>query len=114
MNFRIIESNEDYYEKYDEWCKGYNNGEIVRELNQRLGLGKKKYRQYRTRALKEKKIIDRRKNKKPKYYYKTLSGKYAVNKRHPITKKMIYYGIVNTEKEAKELVNKLKKKGWGY
>ena len=46
MNFRIIESNEDYYEKYDEWCKGYNNGEIVRELNQRLGLGKKKYRQY--------------------------------------------------------------------
>lgn len=114
MNFRIIENNEDYYEKYDEWCKGYNKGELIKNLNQRLGIGHKKYREYRTRALKEKKIKDRRKSKKPKYYYKTLSGKYAVNKRHPITKKMIYYGTVNTEKEAKELVKKLKKNGWGY
>ena len=114
MNFKIIENYEDYYKRYEEWCKGYNKGETIKNLNKRLELGSKKYRQYRTRALKENKIRDRKMNKKPKYYYKTLSGKYAVNKRHPITKKMIYYGTVNTEKEAKELVRKLKKNGWGY
>ncbi len=114
MNFKIIENHEDYYDKYDEWVKGYNNGEPVKLLNNRLGLGSKKYRKYRVKALKEKKIKDRRQKRKPKYYYKTISGKYAVNKRHPITKKMIYYGTVNSEKEAKELVEKLKRKSWGY
>lgn len=112
MKFRIIENYEKYYDKYEKFIKEYNKGTQIKEIQAKLKISNKKYRNYRIKAIEEKRIKERKKLKKPKYYYKTRDNKYIITKRCPRTRKMEYYGTVATQKEAEQLVAKLKKNQW--
>lgn len=109
MNFRVIENNDE--DMYLEWVELYNQGMLIKEINEKLGLSDYMYRKYRREALKSGLIKDRRKTYEPKYYYKTSKGYYSVNHRNE-KGVMQYYGLYKTEKEAKKKVEELKKNNW--
>lgn len=62
-NFNVVEgTNSDFWNQYEEFIKQWNDGKLkVREIQENLGLPVSKYRQYRDRALNEKRLdIDMR------------------------------------------------------
>ena len=63
MKFNLIEGDpEDYWEKYEQFIKLYNDNQIkVTEIKKRLNLTNGEYRRYRRHAIKENRLdIDTR------------------------------------------------------
>lgn len=113
VNFRIVENDYgDRESEFQEWVRLYNTGMLVKDINQKLKLSAYMYKKYRSRALQEGLIKDRRKEYQPRYYYKNNKGKYMVRRKNQ-EGKIIYYGTYKTEKEAKARVDELKKNNWG-
>lgn len=131
VTFKIVEnSSPTYMEKYEEFVELYNNPEItVEDIRKKLGWRTKIYNDARTRALKEKRIKDRRSPNsiknckgrpvKPKhqpkyYYYDRVYGKFVIVKRYYVNEKdiMVYYGRYDREDIAIKIVAELKKVDW--
>ena len=113
VNFKVIEN--DYIDReseFQEWVRLYNSEMLVKDINKKLNVSPYMYKKYRKRALQEGLIKDRRKEYKPKYYYKSNTGTYKVHHRNS-EGKIIYYGTYKTQKEAEARVDELIKNNWG-
>ena len=115
LNFKIVEgttTNDE--ERYEEWIKEYLNNTPMSEIQDKLGINIYMYRKYRKRALEEGRVVDRRTTQKDdyKYYYRTRHNTFIINKRCPITRKIVHYGTYKTEEQAKRKVEELKRNNW--
>ena len=111
VNFRIIEGD---YSKYDKFVEMYNNRKISTEYIKRK-LGVAFYNKYRGEALREGDIEPRplslKINNNFKYYhYDKVKKKYRVRKVK--NGKYMSFGFYDTEEEAKQRVEELKKINW--
>lgn len=125
MKFNLIEGDpEDYWEKYEQFIKLYNNNEIkVTEIKKQLNLTNGEYRRYRRHAIKENRLdIDTRnpnyqslvgrpkKQKPPVKNYSRSGGRFYVSKN--INGERISFGGYSSERIAKQIVSKLKECNW--
>lgn len=113
VNFRIIDG--DYYSKYDNFVKLYNDlNYSVFEIKKIIG--NNAYERCRKEALENGDIQPRlhsqsKKNNNYKYYhYDKDMNKYRVRKVK--NGKYMSFGFYDTEEEAKQVVEKLKKVDW--
>lgn len=116
VKFRIVKDTSN--EKYPEYVELYNKGVTVKEISEKLGVSEKKCYTFYRYALSDGLIEPRRTNKnkktkifKAKYYsYKAGLG-YNVYSPSANGKKTDF-GYFQTEKEAKFIVEELKKVNW--
>ena len=111
VNFRIIEGD---YSKYDKFVEMYNNRKISTEYIKRK-LGVAFYNKYRGEALRngdiEPRPLSLKINNNFKYYhYDKVKKKYRVRKVK--NGKYMSFGFYDTEEEAKQRVEELKKINW--
>ena len=111
VNFRLIEGD---YSKYDTFVELYNNKKVSVEYIKRK-VGTHIYKKFRAEALENGDIIPRpsgvKINQDFKYYhFDKQRGKYRV--RRVINGKFLSFGFYDTENEAKQRVEELKKNNW--
>lgn len=111
INFNIVEGD---YGRYDDFVRLYNNKKISVEYIQRK-IGTTCYNKYRKRALEEgvisPRIVGVKINQDFKYYhFDKQRGKYRVHKVK--NGKYMSFGFYDTEEEAKQRVEELKKVNW--
>ena len=108
-NFRIVENSPPkYLERYDEFLELYFNPEVFkRDILLELDWSENQYQHARKKAIRDGLIQPRTKVKH--YYYNKSNGKYIVNK---CTRNIHFAHTVDTEEEAKAMVEYLRKYGW--
>ena len=118
MNFTITSGDNDFLNKEEEFIQLYNAGEITtRKIIERLDLTRNEYRKLRKKCLQEETIIKRRPGPKkipgcrtnPRYYSRHLSKGHTY---FIVRRKDVYYCEVKKERDAKEIVERLKRCGW--
>lgn len=128
MKFRVIENSPpSHLDKYEEFIKLYNDGQIkVEAIRRELGWSVNVYERARRQALSEGRIANRhsggnikKKPEKspPKYYsYNRNAQKFVVKKwvRDDATgvRREYYYGAYKDEGAVQRVVEELKKVGW--
>ena len=115
MNFRVIDGDDDYLEKVPEFVEEYNRNYLtIPKLCEKLDLSTTEYRKLRKHCIEEDLItLRRRQNKKknttPKNYTTAIRGRHIYWR---VYKNGVHYCNCKTEKEAKEIVEQLKKCNW--
>ena len=118
MNFSIRDGDNDYLDKLPEFVKEYNNNDLnIEEIILKLDITMCEYRKLRRQGLEDGSITLRRKPNKPKESYKNNPKNYShtLNGGHTyftITKNNTYYTSCKTERQAKEIVRRLRACGW--
>ena len=118
MNFNVIDGNDDYLQKLPEFVYEYNRGYLsVPKLIEKLDITRGEYRKLRRTSLEEGLITLKRKGNKKKQTYKTNPRYYGKHMVKGITywhvhHKNKYICNCKTEKQAQEIVRRLKRVDW--
>jgi hypothetical protein len=115
MNFRVIDGDDDYLEKVPEFVEEYNRNYLtIPKLCEKLDLSVTEYRKLRKHCIEEDLItLRRRENRKKKVSSRNYTTTIRGNRIYwRVYKNGRHYCTCKTEKEAKEIVERLKKCNW--
>lgn len=113
---RVIDGNNDYLLRKEEFAEQYNNRTIsVKELQKKLQLTLQQYRNLRKECYEEgliklRRANNQKKERKPKYYSPINRNIYGES--YNVRRKGVYYCCCKTVAEAELIVKKLKECEW--